>query len=767
MKKIIVRFAVLIAACGMGNMASAQNIYTYCGVPGVAGYSGDGSYATVAQLQGPRGVAVDASGNVYIADSRNNVVRKVTAGGTISTFAGNNTVGYTGDGGPATAAQLSAPGDVAVDAAGNVYIADTRNNAIRMVATSGTITTIAGNGTFGYTGDGGPATAAQLNRPAGIGLDATGKMYIADTRNNVVRAIDGSGNISTIAGVGTAGYTGDAGAATAAQLRRPADVAVDASNNIYIADNANNVVRIVSSTGTISTFAGTGTAGFSGDGGPATAATLRATNGIAVDASGNVYISETSNAVRMVNSTGTISTIAGNATPGYSGDGGLATAAQLNNPVGLAFDASGNIYIGDAGNDIVRRIGAAVTGISITSNTGTAVCLGSTTHFTASVFAFSNPHYQWQVNGTLSGTDSFGFTDAALVAGDVINCTLLDSAGNPVAISGSLIMRTIPSAGTITGLTTLCVGSTVRVRDTPTVAGGFWGITNSTVATLSAAAPYRVTGVTPGTDSVFYYRTNICGSDTAWAPFTVIPNIYGMITGPSSVCANGTATYVDTPAGGAWNVRPAAAGTIDPAAGTFTAGANPGTAYIFYGTPSCYVRDSITIDSLPVVDPIAGPTTVNMGSTITLTDPMAGGVWSSSDTTLATIGSTSGVVTGVANGTVTITYTVTNTNGCVGIATYSVYVDFPAGVASVQNTNGFNIYPNPASGAITLQWSSNLTGSGNMLVTDVTGRNVMTSSVDFTSIRKSNINISSLKPGVYMVNIQSTNGSYNTKLVVE
>jgi len=275
----------------------------------------------------------------------------------IYTVAGNGVSGYSGDGGAATAAKLTLPAGVATDASGNVYVCDLWNNRIREVNTSGIISTFAGNGTGSYSGDGGPATAATLSSPYGVAVDASGNIYIADYNNNRIRKVNTSGIISTFAGNGTAGYSGDGGAATAATISSPFDVAVDASGNVYFSDTGNDVIRKVNTSGIISTIAGNGTTGFSGDGGLATAAELNFPRGVAVDASGNVYIADASNnRIRKVNTSGIISTIAGNGGGGFSGDGGLATAAALNGPAGVAVDASGHIYISDANNYRVREL---------------------------------------------------------------------------------------------------------------------------------------------------------------------------------------------------------------------------------------------------------------------------------------------------------------------------------------------------------------------------------------------------------------------------
>jgi hypothetical protein len=317
---------------------------------GTPGYSGDNGPAASAQLKYPKGVAVDSAGNLYIADTSNQRIRMVL-NGTITTVAGNGTEGFSGDNGLATGAQLNSPGSIAVDSAFNLYIADTYNQRIREVLSNGAIiATVAGNGTAGYSGEG-PATTVQLNYPEGVAVDAAGNLYIADTNNNRIRKVS-NGAMTTVAGNGTAGYSGD-GQATSAQLNYPGGVAVDAAGNLYVADTNNNRIREVSS-GVITTVAGGG-ASF-GDGGPATGAQLFNPYGVAVDAAGNLYIADSGNSrIRKV-SNGIVTTVAGNGTQGFSGDNGAATSAQLSNPYGVAVDSAGNLYVADSGNSRIRKV---------------------------------------------------------------------------------------------------------------------------------------------------------------------------------------------------------------------------------------------------------------------------------------------------------------------------------------------------------------------------------------------------------------------------
>lgn len=296
----------------------------------------------------------------------------------MTTLAGNGTAGYGGDGGTANQATLSSPTGMAIDLVGNIYIADKTNNRIRKVmAGSGIISTLAGTGTVGYSGDGGTANAATLNNPSGVAVDGLGNIYIADAGNNCIRkVIVSTGIINTIAGTGIAGFSGDTGLATAAHLHNPSGIALDFSGNIFIADLLNNRIRkIVASSQIITTVAGGGicpSGSFCGDGGAATAAVLHAPMGITIDASGNIYIADTdNNRIRMVTAeTEIIYTIVGNGLVGFFGDGGQATAAVLHNPYGVAIDNYGNIYVADNLNNRIRQVAAGIMIINTIAGNG-------------------------------------------------------------------------------------------------------------------------------------------------------------------------------------------------------------------------------------------------------------------------------------------------------------------------------------------------------------------------------------------------------------
>ncbi len=329
---------------------------------GSSGYTGDGFAATAATLKFPVGVAVDTNGNIYISDFYASVVRKVNTAGIISTIAGTGTPGYDFDGVAATTAKLDSPTHIVVDAHGTLYICDGPNHRIRKVnTTTGIINTLVGMGTPGNTGDNGPASTAQINIARGIAIDHTGNLYFTDVAENVIRRVNIiSGTIYAFGGTaGIAGYSGDGGPATAATFNQPDGITSDSAGNVFFCDRLSKVVRRIQTDGTISTVAGHDDSLFCGDGGPALQAELDSPMASAYDAAGNLYIADYgNNCVRIVTPSGAITTFAGDALagPGYAGDGGPATAAKLNHPKGVATDAAGNVYIADAGNSALRIV---------------------------------------------------------------------------------------------------------------------------------------------------------------------------------------------------------------------------------------------------------------------------------------------------------------------------------------------------------------------------------------------------------------------------
>lgn len=432
------------------------------------GYSGDGGPAISAQLNGPGGIAVDTSGNIYIADAGNNRVRKVTTDGNIATVAGNGTAGYSGDNTPATGSSLNNPVAVALDSAGNLYIADSYNQRIRKVS-GGTITTVAGNGTCCYSGENVPATQAQLHQPDGIAVDTSGNIYIADLGNNRIRKVSPAGMIVTVVGNGTDGTAGDGGPATSAQLHIVLAVATDSGGNLYIGDAA-RVRKVTGST--INTIAGSLASGFAGDGGAATKAQLDEASGVSVDASGNLYIADTgNNRIRKVASSGVIATFAGSGMPGFSGDGGAATSAQMYSPQSAALDSAGNLYIADyarirkvSGGTINTVAGNGIDGYSGDSGPATSALLngpeGIAIDASGNLYIADSANNRIRkVSGgtiaTFAGTQTAGFSgDNGAATSAQLNDpegVAVDAAGNVyIADSGNDAIRKVSTSGTIT-----------------------------------------------------------------------------------------------------------------------------------------------------------------------------------------------------------------------------------------------------------------------------------------------------------------------------
>ncbi len=359
-------------------------VSTFAGT-GSPGYSGDGGPALSAQFDGPTGLTFDPAGNLYVADTGNHVVRRIAPDGTVVKVAGSGFPGYGGDGGPAVRADLNGPEGVAVDAAGNLYIADTFNSRVRKVAPDGTMSTFAANGYPGFSGDGGPAASATLFFPTDLALDRAGNLLIADFGDSRIREVAG-GIITTLAGGPALAPAVDGAVATAIRLSGPTGVAADGAGNVYFAEGsvgsgsglAAGDFRIwrVGPDGTLRSVAGNGSDSFSGDEGAASRAQLNSPSGMALDAAGNLYFADTRNhRVRRISPGGTITTVAGNALAGFSGDGGPATLAELNTPTAVALDARGDLYIADSANNRVRRVAPDGTIATVAGN-GNAALFG-------------------------------------------------------------------------------------------------------------------------------------------------------------------------------------------------------------------------------------------------------------------------------------------------------------------------------------------------------------------------------------------------------
>jgi sugar lactone lactonase YvrE len=374
--------SLILAACAnpvSNSTSSTLKIQSYAGT-GAAGYSGDNGNAASAQFHLPIFVDFDSSQNLFIADWANNAIRRIDPSGKITTVAGTGVSGYSGDGGPAAEAEMSTPNTVIVDKYGSIYISDWGNNVVRKVNPKGIISTYAGNGLQGYSGDGGSALSAELDGPTGIAIDNSGNLYISDSNSNVIRKVNSSGNISTFAGTGGVGrYSGDGGPALSAKFNSPSSLAFDLSGNLLVSDYNNGVIRKIDATGTVTTIVGNGTPGFLGDGGPATSSELNSPGEVTVDFLGNLFVADTgNNRIRKINTSGIISTIAGNGNQGFSGNNGPATAAQLNNPTGVVSDSSGNLYLADELNNCIRKIVLNTAGQQDQTSTTSSTQFGST-----------------------------------------------------------------------------------------------------------------------------------------------------------------------------------------------------------------------------------------------------------------------------------------------------------------------------------------------------------------------------------------------------
>lgn len=499
----------------------------------------NGQQAVTVPLNAPAQLCYDAAGNFYIADQNNNIIRKVDTAGIITTIAGTGEQGFDGDGGAATSATLDSPQGIAIDTSGNLYIADTRNHRIRKVSTSGIITTIAGTGVAGFSGDGGAATSATINLPTAIAADSNGNVFFADSNNNRVREIVASSSvIQTVAGNGEQGYTGDGGSATSATLDTPQGIAIDSAGNLYLSDTHNNRVRKVSG-GIITTIVGDGTFSFAGDGSAATSGSLASPHGIAVNAAGTtLYVADSNNnRIRQVNSSNVISTVAGSGEQGHDQLNGSATAASLDTPRGVTTGPFVSFAFADTGNDIVRAVSnsnivttaglgnqstslLALTASAQTTTYGQGTLtatLSSSTQATGSIIFYD---YGSQVATVALASNTAILNLGSLNAGThSLSASFAGDGSNPSAVSGVMVVTVNPLAitATITPLV-LQYGQTI-----PAVTGSLSGVLAqdngnvqvafSTSATAtSVPGAYAVTGTLSGSAAPNYTLSSITGN---------------------------------------------------------------------------------------------------------------------------------------------------------------------------------------------------------------------------------------------------------------
>lgn len=522
-----------------------------------SGFAGDGGPATAALISVPAEITFDSAGNMFFADSGNNRIRKVDVNGIVTTVAGNGLTGFSGDGGLATSAKIYQPRKVAFDRAGNMYIADTSNNRVRKVNTSGIISTVAGIGNIGFTGDGGPATAAKIGAPRSLAFDKDGNLLIVDSYNLRIRKVDSNGIITTVVGNGGAISSGDGGPAISASLA-PNSIVVDNAGNMFISDGYNNSVRKIDTNGIITTVAGNGDVEFSGDGGPATGASLYHPSGVAVDRFGNLFIADFfNNRIRMVDTCGTITTIAGTGEFGFYGDGGPATNALLGSIFAVAVDSDGNVFISDQSNARIRKIlaQASVPLKIYKSGNGTGAVAADGVNINWAHRDWQGPYglVQDPINTTVTvaatpgSFSSFaGWSGACTGTGD---CTVtLDTGrcvtatfnmGSPVnGLCGSANGQSLPSAPT----TSLCNAGTA----TAVAGSGPW--------------TWSCTGLYGG-------KTASCSANRSTFPLAVIVTGSGMVHS-----APGTDIYCSGGCSQSYNVGSSLSLTASPATGSYFTG---------------------------------------------------------------------------------------------------------------------------------------------------------------------------------------------------
>ena len=403
--------------------------------------------ATTIPLILPSAIVFDPQGNLYLAETANHVIRKVDTTGIITIIAGTGTQGFSGDSGPATAARLDSPQGLAIDASQNLYIADTHNHRVRKLnLTTGIITTIAGSANHGFDGDNNQATTAHLNLPTAITLDPACILYISDEQNHRIRKVDTTGIITTIAGTGTQGFSGDNGSATAASIDSPSGLAAD-SANLYLADTHNHRIRKLNfTTGIVTTLAGTGTRGYNGDG---VAASLALPHGLTLDAAGNLYLADTANQrIRRIDiSTGQITTIAGQGTQTFAGDGSPATTASLDTPRATATSPTGLVTLADTGNQRIRQISNDAT-IHTIAGLG-ATTPGSLTLAAPSVISYGTGQLTATLTTTTQATGAITFLDtfAPLATATSASLSTITLGTAPITANAAILSTTTLPAG--------------------------------------------------------------------------------------------------------------------------------------------------------------------------------------------------------------------------------------------------------------------------------------------------------------------------------
>ncbi len=810
MKKIILSLAIAISSLTVNTAANAQVIRTVAGND-TLGHSGDGGLATRAMIGPSWSTVQDQAGNIFIADDEHNMIRKVSPEGIITTIAGTpySYGGYTGDGGPATAARLNYPSGMALDRRGNLYFADNANFAIRKISPSGIITTFAGDGSgvHAHTGDGGPATAARMMGCVYVAVDKIGNVFFTDG-NTRIRKVDTAGIITTIAGTSAVGYYGNGIPATSAALSGPCGIVVDTLGNIFFSDQNNGIIRKISTSGVISNYAGIlHSPGFTGDGGPATSAKIHTPGGLAIDNNCNLYFADESNGrIRRVTASGIISTIAGNGSWTYSGDGGAPTNAGMKFPTSLCLGNNKNIFITDRRNYVIREI-RQQSAVNITASAGTTICAGTNNVFSVPELNHDlGLIHEWKVNGAHAGTDSMRFASSTLNNGDVVSYRLVDPIGHFTIDSCNGITITVnpllTPAVTVTKTTTdtICNGTLVTYTAHPVNGGSaptYQWLINGTPA--GTASSYTYSPVNGDIVSVLLTSSVDCPTinpvNSINTPITVRPTVTPAVNigGATATLCSGTAvTYT------AMGIN----GGTSPAYQWKKFGVNVGTGMTYTYTPAngdyitlqmisnavCATVDTVTNNATIVVNPNVSPA-VNVVSVPVNQVAFPGQlVTFYSEVTYGGTGVTyqwydNGVlIAGATNATYSknvytddsVKCMITSSLPCTDHpTTYSNNVIIRAGSLGVENasasTDRITLYPNPNKGTFTISGITNLKNTGDMSyeVYDVTGKLIATGKIAAELATNYKVDLGNhMQPGQYMLKVNCGNDYKLTKFEI-
>lgn len=716
MKKFTIPLLTLALLIITGNvLVHAQRVTVTIAGNGTPGFTGDGGWGKTAQISAPYDVCHDAANNVYFTDMANGRVRKISVqNGKITTIAGGGT--STADGIPAVNALIS-PKNMCIDAAGNIYIVSNSTNQIKRIdAATNIITTVAGTGTAGYSGDGGSALSAQFNGMLGICISPAGNIYVSDSGNNCIRKIAaGTGIVTTIAGTGTPGYTGDGGAAVAATLHSPTAINVTAAEDVYVMDQSGWTVfnahlrKITAATGLISTVAGAPSGG-SIFGTSLLTTFLADVTGLCMDDSGNFFCNEVSCSCRELDMSMDMTyAVAGNFGIESYAENVNSNLAYMNTPYGLSMDAARNLYAADNFNNRIRKI------IQLTHTP---------------TFSYGRGAYLYVCPGSTVSFDSM-LTVTDIDAGQTETYTVISA----------------PAHGTITGFpaTVTSVGDAGISRP-------------STGASYTSSATYS------GSDEFKVQVSDGALMDT----FTIyVDNGVASIAGANTVCAEAGITLTNEFAGGAWTLSNANASV----SGTGVVTGNiAGTDVLYYTVVTACgeqtTQTTITINPVAVAGAISGVASICSGATTVFTNPTAVGTGSWSVSNSHSSITTAGVLTGLSVGVDSVLFTATNSCGSAAASKLiNVTHCSNAGVASVSFPTP-EMYPNPASAELNVQWDELYNGNATVSIADVTGRVVLTAALNNSNSGAATVNVASLKDGVYLVTFSNATTHFTDKMVI-